>query len=182
MFDDSPPASLLSAFKESLISMGWVFLNLPASGDPSAPVRAKIADAKVVCSTVPEIVGNRDIAAVSNPRDVADADFAVVRASFGVAETGSVLLGDADLQVDAVAYLAQHLIVLLDPADVVVNLPHAYRRPEFWDGHYASFPRDRGYRRRVDPWSPGCAFTVSAADRKLGQQLRPLKQKANPHG
>ena len=29
------------------------------------------------------------------------------------------------------AYLAQHLIVLLDPADIVVNLHHAYRRPEF---------------------------------------------------
>jgi hypothetical protein len=29
--------------------------------------------------------------------------------------------------------------VLLDPADIVVNLHHAYRRPEFRDGHYASF-------------------------------------------
>jgi len=29
--------------------------------------------------------------------------------------------------------------VLLDPADIVVNLHHAYRRPEFRDHHYASF-------------------------------------------
>jgi L-lactate dehydrogenase complex protein LldG len=50
-----------------------------------------------------------------------------------------VLLSDADLHVNAVAYLAQHLIVLLDPADIVVNLHHAYRRPEFRDRHYASF-------------------------------------------
>ena len=50
-----------------------------------------------------------------------------------------MLLSDADLHVNAGAYLAQHLIVLLDPADIVVNLHHAYRRPEFWDGHYASF-------------------------------------------
>ena len=56
-----------------------------------------------------------------------------------VAETGSVLLSDADLHVNAVAYLAQHLIVLLDPADIVVNLHQAYRRPEFRDRHYASF-------------------------------------------
>ena len=139
MFDDSPPASLLAAFKENLHRMGGVFLDPPASGDPLAPVRAKIADAKIVCSTVPEILGNRDIATVSNPQDLADVDFAIVCASFGVAETGSVLLSDADLQVNAVAYLAQHLIVLLDPADIVVNLHHAYRRPEFWDGHYASF-------------------------------------------
>jgi L-lactate dehydrogenase complex protein LldG len=139
LFDDSPPASLLSAFKDSLQQMGGVFLDPPASGDPLAPVREKIAGAKIVCSTVPEIAGNRDIAGVSAPQDLADVDFAIVRASFAVAETGSVLLSDADLHVNAVAYLAQHLIILLDPADIVVNLHHAYGRPEFRDRHYASF-------------------------------------------
>jgi L-lactate dehydrogenase complex protein LldG len=139
LFDDSPPASLLGAFKKSLHQMGGLFLDPPASGDSLAPVREKIAGAKIVCSTVPEIAGNRDIASVGVPRDLADVDFAIVRASFGVAETGSVLLSEADLQLNAVAYLAQHLIVLLDPADIVVNLHHAYRRPEFRDRHYASF-------------------------------------------
>ena len=139
MFDGSPTESLLAAFKESLHSMGGLFLDPPAAGDQLAPVRAKILGAKVVCSTVPEIAGNRDIATVNNPQDLADVDFVIVRASFGVAETGSVLLSDADLHVNAVAYLAQHLIVLLDPADIVVNLHHAYRRPEFRDRHYASF-------------------------------------------
>ena len=139
LFDDRPPASLLAAFKDSLHRMGGVFLDPPATGDPLAPVRAKIASAKIVCSTVPEIAGNRDIASVGRPQDLADVDFALVRASFGVAETGSVLLSDADLHVNAVAYLAQHLIVLLDPADIFVNLHHAYRRSEFRERHYASF-------------------------------------------
>src|ERR1700731_4823164 len=138
-FDDDPPASLLDAFKVSLHRMGGMFLDTPASGDILAPVRAKIADAKIVCSMVPEITGNRDIADLGALRDLADVDFAVVRTSFAVAETGSVLPSDADLRVNAVAYLAQHLIVLLDPADIVVNLHHAYRRPEFRDRHYASF-------------------------------------------
>jgi L-lactate dehydrogenase complex protein LldG len=139
LFDDDPPASLLSAFKEALHRMGGVFLDPPDSGDILAPVLGLIADAKIVCSTVPEIAGNRDLAGVGAPPDLADVDYAIVRASFGVAETGSVLLSDADLHVDAVAYLAQHLIVLLDPDDIVVNLHHAYRRPEFRDRHYASF-------------------------------------------
>ena len=139
LFDDSPPASLLAAFKDSLHSMGGLFLDPPASGDMLAPVREKIAGAKVVCSTVPEIAGNRDIAGVGATQDLADVDFAIVRAAFAVAETGSVLLSDVDLHVNAVAYLAQHLIVLLDPADIVVNLHHAYRRPEFRGRHYASF-------------------------------------------
>ncbi len=139
LFDDAPPSSLLSAFKDSLHRMGGIFLDPPASGDNLAPVRAKIVGAKVVCSTVPEIAGNRDIAGVKTAQDLSDVDFAIVRASFAVAETGSVLLSDAELDVNALAYLAQHLIVLLDPADIVVNLHHGYRRPEFRDRHYASF-------------------------------------------
>jgi L-lactate dehydrogenase complex protein LldG len=138
LFDDDP-SSLLSAFKDNLHRMGGVFLDPPSSGDILAPVRTAIAGAKIVCSTVPEIAGNRDIAGVGAPRDLADVDFAIVRASFAVAETGSVLLSDADLEVNAIAYLAQHLIVLLDPAHIVINLHHAYRRPEFRDRHYASF-------------------------------------------
>jgi L-lactate dehydrogenase complex protein LldG len=139
LFDDDPPAAPLAAFKDSLHRMGGVFLDPPGAGDPLAPVRAKIASAKTVCSTVQEIRGNREVGEIKRPQDLADVDFAIVRASFGVAETGSVLLSDTDLRVNAVAYLAQHLVVLLDPADIVVNLHHAYRRPEFRDRHYTSF-------------------------------------------
>jgi L-lactate dehydrogenase complex protein LldG len=139
LFDDVAPASLLSTFKASLHRMGGVFLDPSPSDDSLLPVREKMADAKVVCSTVPEIVGNREIVGVGEPRDLADVDLAIVRASFAVAETGSVLLSDTDLHVNGVAYLAQHLIVLLDPIDIVVNLHHAYRRPEFKDRNYASF-------------------------------------------
>jgi len=139
LFDDTPPPSLLAAFKESLERMGGLYLDPPASGDALAPVRAKIANAKVVCSTLPEIAGNRNIAEVQTSQELADVDFAIVRASFAVAETGSILLSEADLRVNAVAYLAQHLIALVDPDDIVINLHHAYRRPEFRNRRYAAF-------------------------------------------
>jgi L-lactate dehydrogenase complex protein LldG len=139
LFDAHPSASLLATFKESLEGMGGILLDPPPTGDMLAPVRAKIAKAKVVCSTVSEIAGNRDIARVRAPQELADVDFAIVRAAFAVAETGSVLLSDKDLHINALAYLAQHLIVLLDPADIVINLHHAYRRPEFHHSHYACF-------------------------------------------
>jgi L-lactate dehydrogenase complex protein LldG len=139
LFDDRPPAPLLMAFRHSLERMGGLFLDPPASTDPLQPVRARVADAKVVCSAVPEIAGNREIATIRTPQDLADVDLGIVRACFGVAETGSVLLDDRSLGVNALGYLSQHLIVLLDPADIVVNLHHAYRRPEFRERHYACF-------------------------------------------
>jgi len=130
-FDDSPPPPLLGAFTDNLQRMGGVLLRSPLAGDPLLPVRDRIAGAKVICSVVPEITGTLDITGVVVPRALADLDFAIVRASFAVAETGSVLLSDADLYVDALAYLAKHLIVLLDPIDIVLDLRRARRRPDF---------------------------------------------------
>jgi len=138
LFDETPPASLLTQFKESLERMGGLFLEVPPASDPRAAVHTQLEGAKVVCSIVPEFTGNRRIEDVRIPHDLADVDFAIVRASFAVAETGSVLLTEAELGTNAVAYLAQHLIVLLDPDDIVVNLHHAYRRSEFRERHYAS--------------------------------------------
>jgi L-lactate dehydrogenase complex protein LldG len=137
-FDEVTPVSLLTTFKESLERMGGLFLDLPASGDPRTPVHTKLAGARVVCSTVPEFTGNRRMADVRTPQDLADVDFAIVRASFAVAETGSILLTEFNLEMNAVAYLAQHLIVLLDPADIIINIHHAYRRSEFRERSYAS--------------------------------------------
>src|SRR5258708_38648945 len=104
-FDDAPPPSLLATFKDSLLRMGGLFLDPPTSGDPLAPVREKIASAEVVCATVPEIGGNRNIADVQAAHDLGARDFAIGLASFAVAVTGSVRVSDADLRVTPGAHL-----------------------------------------------------------------------------
>ena len=137
--DDAVPASLLPAFRTSLLAMGGDFLDVPAGQDPFDLIRQRLADAKLVTSATPEITGNRALSTVEAPRDLADTDIGVVRASFAVAETGSICLTESDLGINALGYLPQHLIVLLDPADIVFNLHHAYRRPEFRHANYAVF-------------------------------------------
>lgn len=139
LFDAHAPAALLALYKESLLNMGGDFLEVSAGNDPLQPLRQRLAAARVVCSATPEVSGNRELSSVRAPRDLADVDIGVVRAAFGVAETGSVCLTQYTLRVNSLGYLPQHLIVLLDPADIVANLHHAYRRPEFRRGHYAVF-------------------------------------------
>ncbi len=138
MFDEHPPADLLAAFAHMLEQMGGEFLK-PGAGDALAPVRAKLKDARVVCSQVAEIDGNKPFGPDTKPTDLADVDYGIVRAAFAVAETGSVCLTEAELGVNTLGYLPQHLIVLLDPADIVPNIHHAYRRPEFRQACYAAF-------------------------------------------
>ena len=67
----------------------------------------------------------------------ADVDVLVMRTPLGVAETGSILLTENEVSVTTTAVLARHLVVLLDPADIVENLHLAYRHPAFQDAAYA---------------------------------------------
>ena len=138
-FEDNPPANLIEAFGDSLTRMGGRLLDPDPAGWAMAPVRALLERSRLVCSSTSEIKGDLDLATVVDPRALADVDHALVRASCGVAETGSILLTDQDLKVNALAYLAQHLIVLLDPVDIVINMHSAYARPEFRERRYAVF-------------------------------------------
>jgi len=133
------PQGTSAKFVEMLEMMGGTILEQDSSGDLLKPVRDRLAQSPCVCSAVPEIEGEVELDLVGAPRDLADVDVAVVRAAFAVAETGSILVTENELRVNSLAYLAQHLVVLLDPADIVDSTQHAYMKPEFHSAHYACF-------------------------------------------
>ena len=134
---DQGPAPTLERFRASLERMGGQLAEPNPVADVNAFVVERYPDARVVCSATPEVKGNRELAVVTEPKSLEDVDLGVVRAAFGVAETGSVYLGDRELSVSALGYLAQHLLVLLDPADILGNLHHAFARPEFAEARYS---------------------------------------------
>ncbi|MBV8683886.1 MAG: LUD domain-containing protein [Caulobacteraceae bacterium] len=133
-----PSGDVQARFVERLERMGGEVLPPDGSGDMLAPLRTRLAAAGRVCSAAPEIEGNVDLDAIARPHDLADVDISVARAAFGVAETGSVLFTEAELRVNAMAYLAQHLVVLVDPADIVESTQHAYRSPLFHQARYVA--------------------------------------------
>ena len=136
MFDAGlPPA--LDRFRETLAQMGGTWAEMPADGDIDAMIRARYPDAKVICSAVPEVAGTRRIEEVRDPHELNDVDVGIVRAAFAVAETGSIWLSEAEYHVNALGYLSQHLIALLDERDIIGNLHQAYHRPEFCEANYA---------------------------------------------
>lgn len=126
LFDEIWRNALLAVFKQSLERMGGILIEPPDRGDVLQPVRGRIARARVVCSMVPEIAGNRGIADASSLAEPADVHLVIARALLAVAGTGSVLLNEGSQRVNALARLAKHVIVLLDPDDIVLNLQHAF--------------------------------------------------------
>jgi L-lactate dehydrogenase complex protein LldG len=142
---DKPPASTaatLATFSAALARMGGVVAKVPAEGSLDAStldafIRERFPHAKVICSATPEATGTRDIHSVQRAAELDDVDVGIVRAVFGVAETGSVALTERELVVPALGFLSQHLVVLLDPAAIVPNLHHAYHQRSFFDAAYA---------------------------------------------
>lgn len=135
LFDTAlPPA--LETFKESLERMGGKVVDLPKGEDLTEFIRRRFPDAKVFCSATPEVTGNRDLASVRQPTDMEDVDVGIVRGRFGVAETGSVYLSETELGVNAIGFLSQHFVILLDPNDIVGNLHHAYQDAGFREARY----------------------------------------------
>jgi L-lactate dehydrogenase complex protein LldG len=137
LFERASPRSLIEDFGEALVSMGGKFVpNL--NGKPlGALLQSLFPDAAVVCSATPEIAGTRVIDISTEPAALSDVDVGIVRAAFGVAETGSVWLSEEELTTNALAFLAQHLLVLLDPMQIVGNLHQAYRDLRFKTARYA---------------------------------------------
>jgi L-lactate dehydrogenase complex protein LldG len=127
----------LATFTAALTRMGGTCAEATA-GALDAFIRARFPDARVVCSATPEVEGTRPIGAIRDPRELDDVDVGVVRAAFGVAETGSVWLSERELGVNAIAFLSQHLVVLLEPAAIVADLHDAYRWRGFRDARYCA--------------------------------------------
>ena len=137
-FDNEPPISLLEAFKTNLHRMGGMYLSADHRGRPGAGSgedrgrQSRVLGGSGNCGQSRyrrnwHVVASRGCGLRHRPRLLCRC-----RDWLRPVERRRP-------PVNAVGYLAQHLIVLLDPANIVINLHHAYRRPEFRNGHYACF-------------------------------------------
>ncbi|RJS91069.1 LUD domain-containing protein [Salinisphaera sp. Q1T1-3] len=145
-YDDDYPRDtdgLVERFVTTLEKMGGVWCAPTADETLEDTMRRVFAqreiEATALVSNVPEITGNRRLRAGDAARPLHDVDVAVLRARFGVAETGSVCFTERELIVNAIGYLAQHLIVLLDPRTIVTNLHRAYQRDDYQNARYTVF-------------------------------------------
>jgi len=130
------PESLVSVFEKSLKYMAGEFVDRPPS-DFAAYLRNKFPNAKIICSAVPEYSGNRKPEDYTNWSAAHDIDVTIVRSPLGVAETGSVLLTEKELRVNTIGFLALHIVILLDPKNIVENIHDAYQHPAFREAKYA---------------------------------------------
>jgi L-lactate dehydrogenase complex protein LldG len=130
---------LLPYFRRQLEAMGGRSFEVADDATARAKLAELFPDAKVVCSAVPEVPGTRRVEDARDPHELEDVDVGVVRSPLGVAEAGAVWLTQADLVVNALAVLSQHLVVLLDPAAIVETMHDAYGQIDLAASPYGVF-------------------------------------------
>jgi L-lactate dehydrogenase complex protein LldG len=130
---------ILPYFRRQLEAMGGRSFEVADAAVARAKVVELFPAARVVCSAVDEVPGTHRIADVRDPHELNDVDVGVVRSPLGVAEAGAVWLTQAELVVNALAVLSQHLVVLLDPAAVVDSMHDAYGRLDLTASPYGVF-------------------------------------------
>ncbi len=131
---DAP--TTLEAFASALARLGGRLV-MP-TGTLADTLRACHPQARVIVSAAPEVAGTRPLPDPARPGELDDVDVGVVRAAFGIAETGSVYLSETEFGVNALGFLPQHLVVLLDPAHILPGVQQAYRHPAFHAARYAA--------------------------------------------
>ena len=129
--------SLVADFEKAAVRMGGKVARAAQAEGLGGFIQSLFPQAEVICSAVPEVKGTRALDNSIDPANLADVDVAILRAAFGVAETGSIWLSETELKVNSLAFLAQHLVALLDPNHIVENLHHAYADPRFKTARYA---------------------------------------------
>jgi L-lactate dehydrogenase complex protein LldG len=121
---------LVELFTQGVVRMAGTVIR-DAVPDLDDFVRNRFPDAKVFCSAVPECKGTIRPKELAHWSEASKIDASIVRSPLGVAETGSVLLSDVELQINTIAFLSHDLVVLLDPNQIVHNIHNAYQHPYF---------------------------------------------------
>lgn len=138
LFEAANP-DLLALFKQNLQKMGGKWLEINDSNLINEQINTLHPEAVVIASAVPEVTGSRTITPDLDPRSLADVDVGIVRAQFGVAENGAVWLDQDNLGVNALGFLSQHLVVILNPTELVSNMHVAYQRVNLHKCNYGVF-------------------------------------------
>ncbi|WP_244846937.1 LUD domain-containing protein [Caballeronia sp. SL2Y3] len=133
----SPEGDLQTRFIAALTTMGGTTAHAHSLAEVKEMIAARFGADAVVASAVPGLEGTRVLTPDTAPASMQDVDVGVVRGRFGVAETGSAWFSEDEYVVNSIGYLVQHLVVLLDPAQLVDGLQQVYRRPDFESARYA---------------------------------------------
>lgn len=97
-------------------------------------------DAGIIFSTVDAIPNQSlDNADLADPHALHSVDLAIFQGRLAVAENGAIWLSEKEMLNRASPFIAQHLLIILDPKRLVWNMHQAYRKLKIDETGYGVF-------------------------------------------
>ena len=130
---------LIATYKETLQKVGGQIADIEDINSLSKVILETYKDCRTICSLVPNVHGNLDISTITDPHDLRGVDLAIVQGSFGVAENAAIWLPESALVHRAIAFITQHLAIVLEKHQLVWNMHEAYKKLEIGNNGYGVF-------------------------------------------
>jgi len=124
---------LVSLFKENLQFVGGKVLEINDHQNIEACIADVYPFVKNRWSNV-EGVGSLNINAeeIVDAHDLKDIDLVVIKGEFGVAENAAIWIPSSTLPYRVLPFITQHLLIVLDKSDLVLNMHSAYRKIDIY--------------------------------------------------
>jgi L-lactate dehydrogenase complex protein LldG len=135
----SPDENVFLSYLVALDKCGGKFTFLDSTESISDFVVRNFPETKSICSLVPEIQGDVDVERVYDPHWLKEVDSVVLKGTVGVAENAAVWFPERSLVHRVLPFIAKHLIVILNKADIVANMHEAYHKIKADDYGYGVF-------------------------------------------
>jgi len=129
---------LVTLIKESLIKNG-AQVSESKKSDLNSFIHQKLNSAQKVFSVLPEWSGNIKVTESSDPRLLDDVEVAILKAEFGVAETGALWIDSTGFILPVIPFIVQHLVIILDQKDLVENMHQAYGKIDIRKQNFGLF-------------------------------------------
>ena len=138
-FQANGSVDMLQQYKASLEKNGgklFVVENRSLIGDF---IKKQFPDAKIVCSLLNDVEGNRSVTSSDDPHGLNNVDVAILNSKIGVAENAALWIDEPDLPQRVLPFITQHLVVVINKSDLVPTMHQAYEMINFSESSYGVF-------------------------------------------
>ncbi len=131
---------LVDTFVDSLKEVGAKVVRCSSNLDIEAQIKIHFPEAIRIVNTISHLgIKGLDLNTIDHPRELHPLDLSIIQGSFGVIENGAIWINPDSLKTRAIPFIGEHLVIVLDQADVVSNMHEAYARLEKDDAGYGVF-------------------------------------------
>ena len=121
---------LSAQFAAVLATVGGQAVLVENYADIEAHLRTTYAGVTNIAATPPQLthLADVDLAAITDPHDLAGLNLAIIEGQLGVAENAAIWIDERNLPHRALPMITQYLAIVLRRAELVPNMHDAYRR------------------------------------------------------